>query len=185
MTGAAAAARPSLSLSTNNTMTDTNNTLPARVADMLANAGVYIAGDTKQPDVTSVLISRDGKVFSTTVGDELGPDGFSETLTLQGPYKASARKAIAAEAIRAAFPAGKQRDAAMLMHEELEQLRSKVARYYVSYLRYSFIELLADRNPNGGIVAFLQWIAANASNAYQLNMAIDRFMKAAAEPKKQ
>ena len=162
---------------------ESKKAIPALIADMLAAPGVYIAGDTKHPDMTGILVSKDGKVFGTVLDAELSVDGFSETLTLQGPYKANARESIAAETIRAAFPAGKQREAAMLMHEELEKLRSKVARYYVSYLRYSFIEQLADRNPNGGVLAFLQWVSANASNAYQLNMATDRFMKAAAEPK--
>jgi hypothetical protein len=156
-----------------------------RVRDMLNIPGVYIAGDTTTPDVTTVLISRDGKLFSVKIDEELDPARFLQTLTLTGPYSAGTRHMTKRDVIRQAFPTGPQRDAALQMFEQLEQLRSKVARYYVSYLRYSFIEQLADRNPNGGVVGFLEWVATHAANAYQLNMHIDRFMKEAAEPTKQ
>jgi hypothetical protein len=164
---------------------NTADAVQERVLDMLKIEGVYVAGDTANPNVTSVLISRDGKVFSTKIDDELDPAGFLQTLTLAGPYHAGTREMTSRETIRQAFPKGTQRDAALQMFEQLEQLRSKVARYYMSYLRYSFIEQLADRNPSGGIQSFLQWAATNAANAYQLNMHIDRFMKEAAEPTKQ
>ncbi|MHB9833870.1 hypothetical protein Q8F57_003425 [Paraburkholderia terrae] len=151
--------------------------LQKRLTEMLARPGVYIAGDANAKDVTTVLVVRDGKVFSTKLDEQLDPERFLETLTLAGPYKASGREAIQLAGIRAAFPEGPARAAAMEMYEQLEELRILIASYYIKYLRWSFLEQVADRNPNGGVVAFLQWAATHASNAHQLNMAVDGFMK--------
>lgn len=55
---------------------------------MLKNPGVYLAGDINFPSVTIVLVSMDGKIWSTTLGSELDPERFLNTLTLKGPYRA-------------------------------------------------------------------------------------------------
>lgn len=159
--------------------------LKKRVDEMLAHAGVYIAGDSAAKDVTTVLVVRDGKVFSTKLDEQLDSERFLETLTVAGPYKANPRDAVNLEGIRDAFPEGPARAAATEMYLQIEELRILVSRYYISYLRWSFLEQLADRNPNGGVVGFLQWAATHASNAYQLNMAVDGFMKAATDSNKQ
>ena len=55
---------------------------------MIKNPGVYLAGDTNFPVVTIVLVSMDGKIWSTVLDSELDPEKFLETLTLKGPYRA-------------------------------------------------------------------------------------------------
>ena len=58
------------------------------VEDMIKKPGVYLAGDVNFPAVTIVLISLDGKIWSTNLDAELDPERFLETLTLKGPYRA-------------------------------------------------------------------------------------------------
>jgi len=55
---------------------------------MIRNPGVYLAGDVKYPEVTIILVSMDGKIWSTILDRELDPERFFDTLTLKGPYKA-------------------------------------------------------------------------------------------------
>jgi hypothetical protein len=58
------------------------------VRHMIDNPGVYIAGDKGHPDITIVLVSLGGKIYSTIIDEELNPEGFFETHTLNGPYVA-------------------------------------------------------------------------------------------------
>jgi len=58
------------------------------VEHMIKNPGVYLAGDTKAPEVTIVLVSMGGKIWSTILDSELDPEKFLEALTLKGPYRA-------------------------------------------------------------------------------------------------
>lgn len=60
--------------------------LPA-VQAMLASEGFYVGGDTRRPELNVPLVSVDGKVFSMEVDEELAPNRFLATLTLQGPYR--------------------------------------------------------------------------------------------------
>jgi hypothetical protein len=62
------------------------DTVQPRVRLMLANEGIYIAGDSARTDATVVLASQGGKVFSMQIDSELAPDRFLDTLTLHGPY---------------------------------------------------------------------------------------------------
>lgn len=57
-----------------------------QVRAMLENSGVYVGGDTKNPDLIVVLVSNGGKVFSMKLDSELAPDRFLDTLTLNGPF---------------------------------------------------------------------------------------------------
>ncbi|MEJ0004414.1 MAG: hypothetical protein WDN30_14325 [Pararobbsia sp.] len=59
-----------------------------QVRQMLANPGIYIAGDTTNPELTVVLASQAGRVSSMTLDGELDPASFLPTLTLHGPYLA-------------------------------------------------------------------------------------------------
>jgi len=59
-----------------------------KVKRMLENPGVYIAGDSNYPGVTIVLISKDGKIYSTVLDEELNPERFLNELTLKGPFLA-------------------------------------------------------------------------------------------------
>jgi hypothetical protein len=61
-----------------------------QVRAMLKRSGFYIGGDTKHPDVLVPLVVMDGKVYSMVVDQELHPERFFETLTLQGPFPADA-----------------------------------------------------------------------------------------------
>lgn len=54
---------------------------------MIDNSGVYICGDTKFPDATIVLVSTNGKLYTTKIDDELNPEGFMGTMTVKGPFK--------------------------------------------------------------------------------------------------
>lgn len=58
------------------------------VENMIKNEGVYIAGDVKYPWATVVIVSVGGKLWSTTLDQELDPERFLETLTLKGPFRA-------------------------------------------------------------------------------------------------
>lgn len=59
-----------------------------KVKRMIENPGVYIAGDSNHPDVTIVLVSVQGKIWSTVLDQILDPERFFETLTLKGPFVA-------------------------------------------------------------------------------------------------
>lgn len=56
------------------------------VEHMIKNPGVYLAGDKNFPEVTIVLVSKEGKLWSTVLDAELDPERFLDTLTLKGPY---------------------------------------------------------------------------------------------------
>jgi len=58
------------------------------VEHMIKSPGVYLAGDVNYPSVTIVLVSKDGKIWSTVLDSELDPERFLDTLTLKGPYRA-------------------------------------------------------------------------------------------------
>ena len=58
------------------------------VEHMIKNPGVYLAGDIESPQVTIVLISMNGKIWSTKLDEVLDPEKFLDTLTLKGPYRA-------------------------------------------------------------------------------------------------
>lgn len=60
--------------------------LQPQVRAMLGKEGVYIGGDTKNPDLLVPLVSQGGKVFCLAIDHELAPDRFLDTLTLHGPY---------------------------------------------------------------------------------------------------
>ncbi|WP_176322427.1 hypothetical protein [Burkholderia vietnamiensis] len=60
--------------------------LQPKVREMLDNPGIYIAGDTTNPDLVVVLASQNGTVHSMQLDSELDPSRFLETLTLHGPY---------------------------------------------------------------------------------------------------
>ena len=57
-----------------------------KIRRMIENPGVYIAGDSNYPGLTIVLISKDGKIFSTVLDEELNPERFLDALTLKGPF---------------------------------------------------------------------------------------------------
>ncbi|MFP3248227.1 MAG: hypothetical protein RXR20_27325 [Paraburkholderia sp.] len=57
-----------------------------KVRAMLENEGVYIGGDSRQPNLLVVLVSQDGKIWDTRLDNELAPERFLDTLTLHGPY---------------------------------------------------------------------------------------------------
>lgn len=57
-----------------------------KVRAMLENSGVYVGGDTKNPDLLVVLVSTRGQVFSMKIDSELAPGRFLDTLTLNGPF---------------------------------------------------------------------------------------------------
>lgn len=59
-----------------------------KVRKMLENPGVYIGGDNNHPEVTIVLISIGGKIYSTLIDEELNPERFLDTVTLKGPFQA-------------------------------------------------------------------------------------------------
>jgi DNA-binding protein YbaB len=57
------------------------------VQKMLDNDGIYVASSTKQ-DCCIVIVSGDGKLFSTQIDDELAPDSFLDDFILKaGPIK--------------------------------------------------------------------------------------------------
>lgn len=60
--------------------------LQPQVRAMLGKEGVYIGGDTKNPDLLVPLVSQGGRVFCLAIDHELAPDRFLSTLTLHGPY---------------------------------------------------------------------------------------------------
>ena len=59
-----------------------------KVKRMIEEPGVYIAGARNHPDVTIVLVSVQGKIWSTILDQILDPERFLETLTLKGPFVA-------------------------------------------------------------------------------------------------
>lgn len=60
--------------------------LQPQVRAMLGKEGVYIGGDTKNPDLLVPLVSQGGRIFCLAIDHELAPDRFLSTLTLHGPY---------------------------------------------------------------------------------------------------
>lgn len=60
--------------------------LQPQVRAMLGKEGIYIGGDTKNPDLLVPLVSQGGRVFCLAIDHELAPDRFLSTLTLHGPY---------------------------------------------------------------------------------------------------
>ena len=61
--------------------------MPA-VRKMLENEGVYITGSVEYPEVTVIMVSQGGKIFSTMLDKELGLDGFGDGFIVKsGPHK--------------------------------------------------------------------------------------------------
>jgi len=53
---------------------------------MIERPGVYIAGDRFHPDAIVILVSKDGKIYSTTLDQELDPERFLDTLEIKGSF---------------------------------------------------------------------------------------------------
>jgi len=53
---------------------------------MIERPGVYIAGDRFHPDAVVILVSKDGKIYSTNLDQELDPERFLDTLELKGSF---------------------------------------------------------------------------------------------------
>jgi len=60
--------------------------LQPQVRAMLGKEGVYIGGDTQNPDLLVPLVSQGGRIFCLAIDQEVAPDRFLSTLTLHGPY---------------------------------------------------------------------------------------------------
>lgn len=59
-----------------------------QVRAMLASEGFYIGADTAKPGFEVPLVVIGGKVFCMKIDTELPPEGFNDTLTLAGPFRA-------------------------------------------------------------------------------------------------
>ena len=70
-----------------------------QVRAMLENEGVYIGGDSKQPELTVILFSQAGKIICMKPDMELAPDRFLDTLTLHGPYSSAPPAQSAAQGL--------------------------------------------------------------------------------------
>ena len=57
-----------------------------QVRAMLANPGIYVGADTTAPGMLVPLFSMHGKVHSMKLDEELDPERFLPTLTLNGPF---------------------------------------------------------------------------------------------------
>lgn len=64
--------------------------LRSDVKRMIANPGIWVAGDRRHPEVTVPLASMEGKIYAMKLDDELAPHRFAPTATLAGPYTAQA-----------------------------------------------------------------------------------------------
>jgi hypothetical protein len=60
--------------------------IPAQVQKMIAEPGIYIAGDHRFPDAAVPICSTGGKLFAMRLDQELAPDRFLDSLTLAGPF---------------------------------------------------------------------------------------------------
>lgn len=61
--------------------------LRPEVRAMIENEGVYIGGDTKEPELDVILVSMGGKIYSMQIDQELDPERFIDTMTLKGPFR--------------------------------------------------------------------------------------------------
>lgn len=57
-----------------------------KVKQIIERPGVYIAGDRFHPGAIVVLVSKDGKIFSTNLDQELDPERFLDTLEIKCSY---------------------------------------------------------------------------------------------------
>lgn len=58
-----------------------------KVRKMLDNPGVYICGDSANPEATVVLVSDGGRIYSLQPDADLDPARFLPTLMAHGPYR--------------------------------------------------------------------------------------------------
>jgi len=57
-----------------------------KVKRMIERPGVYIVGDRLHPDAVVILISKGGKIYSTTLDQELDPWRFLDTLEIKSSF---------------------------------------------------------------------------------------------------
>ncbi len=60
--------------------------IPEDIKKMIENPGVYVCGDVDHPEATVVLISKDGKIYSMKIDNELDPTRFLDSRRIKGPY---------------------------------------------------------------------------------------------------
>ena len=64
------------------------STIRGDVRRMIENSGVYITGSTVDKDGTVIIVSIDGKLYSTQLDRELSVDGFLDDFYVKmGPLK--------------------------------------------------------------------------------------------------
>lgn len=56
------------------------------VVGMLKTPGIYFVGDSTAPGMVAVLVSVNGRIFSTQLDEELDPARFLPTMKLAGPF---------------------------------------------------------------------------------------------------
>jgi len=61
--------------------------VPPAIRSMIENEGVYVCGDTNAPEFDVPIISMGGKLFSIVIDEELNPERFLPTLTINGPFR--------------------------------------------------------------------------------------------------
>jgi hypothetical protein len=52
------------------------------IKDMIAHEGIYILGNTKLPEAKVVIVSMNGKLFSTKIDQELDSERFLDSAVL-------------------------------------------------------------------------------------------------------
>jgi len=57
-----------------------------KVKRMIERPGVYIAGDRLHPGAIVILVSKEGKIYGTTLDQELDPERFLDTLEIKGSF---------------------------------------------------------------------------------------------------
>ena len=68
-------------------MTNVVEFIQPRIQSMIDNEGIYVWSNTEQPNGVHVVVSIQGKLFSTKLDGRIDPTCLTNHLIITGPFK--------------------------------------------------------------------------------------------------